>query len=57
MNKEKLAKFEAFVDEFTANLLKTKGAGLALLVKEGIYDKDGNLTPEYGGEEKEAKED
>jgi len=53
MTQEELARFEVFVDEFTANLLKTEGAALALLVEEGIYDKDGNLTPEYGGKEKE----
>jgi len=52
MTEEELARFTKFAREFTANLIKTEGAALALLVKEGIYDEDGNLTPEFGGEER-----
>jgi hypothetical protein len=44
---EFLKRFHAAAKRFNARGTKSKRAALAILVKEGIYTKKGNLTKNY----------
>jgi len=55
MTRKELDSFKEFVRRYTATHTKTKKAAKAALIREGLYDKNGQLKIEFGGEGKQAK--
>lgn len=43
------------IKDQTARAMESKETARAFLIKEGIYDADGRLRPEYGGRPRKAK--
>jgi len=43
------------IAERTARAMESKETARAFLIKEGIYDAEGRLRPEYGGRPRKAK--
>ena len=41
--------FRKAAEALTARMAKSRATAMAVLVKEGIYTKDGKLTKNYGG--------
>jgi hypothetical protein len=47
---QRTARFKELAERHTAKHIVSKKAARDLLISEGIYTKDGKISPEYGGE-------
>jgi hypothetical protein len=50
---ERNDKIRQAIADYDAEMLRTPGAARAGLIAMGIYQQDGRLSPEYGGEPEE----
>lgn len=57
MTEEQRAKLLKFIDEYTAKNTVSQKVAREALIREGIYTKDGNLRPEFGGPPLEKRQD
>ena len=49
---EQRAAIKKMIAQHTKEVTTSKEAARDSLIKEGVYTRDGNLTPSYGGPEK-----